>query len=146
MTYTPRPGSIAERAIAALSESGRMTRRELADAVGCASGHLAPNIEAALKHGAIVKVTVADGGPVFFRLPMSDRDSDRDEAAPGPDAEPESEALVAGRFVALLDPAGEMELFGGRPVVTGTGVTGVRLSADDVLQLRRLLNGSLVVE
>lgn len=57
MSYTPRPGSVAERAISHLAASGPMLRADLAAAIGVPTGNLNGNIGAAVRNGAIARDT-----------------------------------------------------------------------------------------
>lgn len=58
--YTPRPGSVAERAFLELQARGPRAGAALADAIDCETPNLAPCLLAAVKHGYIER-TRRDG-------------------------------------------------------------------------------------
>ena len=56
MNYEPTPGSVAARVLAVLAERVEpITSGVLAEAANCDSASLGPNLEAAIKHGLIVR-------------------------------------------------------------------------------------------
>ncbi len=66
MSYTPRPGSVAGRAVSHLAASGPMLRSELCAALGVASSDLKGHLNAPVRHGMVVREQV--DGAEHFRL------------------------------------------------------------------------------
>ena len=77
MSYEPRPGSLAERAIAILSENPAGLRaRDLADALDVRQEQLTTRLAPPLYHGVITKIK--DGQSAKYRLSEYDDAPDAD--------------------------------------------------------------------
>lgn len=145
MTYQPRPGSIAERLVSALS-AGRKSRAELAKSAGVLVENIEGNIRAAVDSGLVRKFKLS--GFTFYELagepirtePQAATDADDPVQIDfGPSDEPVDDAP----FEARLYADGDLEIFGAFRIVAND-VRGVRLDAEQAEQIKRLLNGTTV--
>lgn len=131
MTYVPRPGSIAARAIAAIEKRGPLTRAELGTALGVGPSNVDGNLGPAIAHGLITRERCADGRARFAVGAPAAK-----SAAPPPPT-PDAPA----QFLAALYHDGELDIYHTLEVTAPGGRVGVRLAVDQVAQLRRLLAG-----
>lgn len=99
MTYEPRPGSTADRAIVYLRQNGPTFTGDLADAIDCDGESLPTNLTFALKHGALTRTLVngvnrwalGDGVPLVAarrERPMSSAPSHEEAMAAARDSSP----------------------------------------------------------
>lgn len=122
MSYRPQPRSTAGRAVEWLSRPGapaRVSTTELADALGVARDSLSTLLNAAVRHGALVKVH--DVGRAFYSLPEA-------PSEPDPQGEPEP-------FQACLWLDGDLDVFGLPVVDAPNGSVGVRITREQMRQL-----------
>lgn len=119
-TYTPRPGTIADKAIRALA-SGPMTVAQLCEAIGREYAGIHADLRIPMRHGVIVRTTL-DGHAAFML---------GDGYAPAPEA--------GSRFSAALWTDGTMALMN---VETTSGDrAAVELTSRQVEMIRGLLAG-----
>lgn len=119
MSYTPRPGTIADQCMQALA-GGPLTVADLCNAIGRDYNGIHADLRIPLRHGAIVKTAV--GGRAGFRL--------GDGWVP---------ADHANRFAAALWSDGTMAMMNVR--TTAGERAAVELTSAQVEMVRRLLAG-----
>ncbi len=91
MTFALRPGTVAFRVLALLEAEGReMNTSQIAEALGLASKNLAPNLEAPIKHGLLLRRQrfAHIRAPFWYRLPK--QEATTTDEVPPPPAEPDS--------------------------------------------------------
>lgn len=96
MSYEPRPGTIAFRALALLEVEGReMNTSQIAEALGVSAANLAPSLEAPVKHGLLLRRQrfAHIRAPFWYRLPQQE-ETTTDEVPPPP-AEPDASRVSA---------------------------------------------------
>lgn len=96
MSYEPRPGTIAFRALALLEVEGReMNTSQIAEALGVAATNLAPSLEAPIKHGLLLRRQrfAHVRAPFWYRLPK--QEATTTDEVPPPPAEPDSSRVFA---------------------------------------------------
>lgn len=57
-TYTPRAGSVADRALTFLNENGQTSEAELAEACDCDNNDIRASLNLAIQHGAVTRQRV----------------------------------------------------------------------------------------
>ncbi len=119
MTYTPRPGTIADRCMQALA-GGPLTVADLCNAIGRDYAGIHADLRIPMRHGAIVKTTV--DGRAGFALGDGWAPVDR-----------------ANRFAAALWSDGTMAMM--NVSTTAGDRAAVELSSAQVEMVRRLLAG-----
>lgn len=128
MSYRPQARSTAARAIAWLSRSdspASVTTTQLAEAIGVARDSLSTLLNAAVRHGALVKQT--DNGRALYSLP---------EGCQAPaEVAPKSESEPAAEFTACLWLDGDLDVFGLQLVDAQDGSTGVRITRAQMREL-----------
>lgn len=90
MSYEPRPGTIAFRALALLEVEGReMNTSQIAEALGVSATNLAPSLEAPIKHGLLLRRQrfAHVRAPFWYRLPKQEATT-TDEVPPPPPPPP----------------------------------------------------------
>jgi hypothetical protein len=148
--YTPRPGSKAEAAVAALSRTPWLSANDLASAMECDRLNVDGNLETAIRHGAIRRV--ARSGKAGFMLGGSDepppdedtppalrersRRAKAKKAAPAPrqvehKAKPNGDYIEYGHHVGICED--------GRVVVIDSGGHVLELSADAARRVAELV-------
>lgn len=123
-TYKPRPGGIAERALAFLSLRGRTSARDLADGVECEHGSLHASLNMAVANGLVVRE--ADAGITFYSLPGTDKKPDVTTVA-NSDRQLQAAPHEASRFECGIFSDGRMVLEIGDSVYTFTKEERARL-------------------
>lgn len=95
-TYTPRVGSVADRAMAHLKLHGLTATRPLADAIEAEHDHIAPSLSTAVKFGAIRRRLIS--GVLMWSLgdgtPPAPEEAAPEGAAPAVEPTPASAHLV----------------------------------------------------
>lgn len=124
MTYIPKPGSIADRALQVL-QSGPYQALHLCAALKIKRENLNGNIATAMKAGMIVRELI--NGRVWFKLAPV--------AAPQADSQPECATADAATFHACLHLDGELDIYPTLEIDGG----GFRLTRDQVDRLCLLL-------
>lgn len=128
MSYRPQARSTAARAIAWLSRSdapASVTTTQLAEAIGVARDSLSTLLNAAVRHGALVKQT--DNGRALYSLP----EGRQAQAEVTPESAPEQQP----EFTACLWLDGDLDVFGLSLVDAQDGSTGVRITRAQMREL-----------
>lgn len=125
MSYRPKPGSFAARAMAALGAKGPMFANALAAAAGMKRASLEGNLQSAVRAGAVVRERV--DGRVRFSLP-----------APAADAPAPEPAL---EFACCLWGDGDLDVFPTLVLDTESGRPAFRMTREQAREIWVLMMG-----